>query len=69
MGDVRRGRVEQLVRLAVGGKLEGKMDSGGDIHTERDLMGGEEFGGQTEKKSSSDSNLLKDAEGSFSRRQ
>ena len=69
VGDVRRGRVEQLVGLAVGGKLEGKMDSGGDIHTERDLMGGEEFGGQTEKKSSSDSNLLKDAEGSFSRRQ
>jgi len=39
VNDSRRGKVEQLVKVAVGGKLEGKVESEDNIHTEIDLFG------------------------------
>ena len=39
VGDTRRGRVEQLVRVAVGGKVEANVVSIEDIYTERNLLG------------------------------
>ena len=42
--------MEWLVRVAVGGKIEGKVEPGGDIYTQRYLTGGEKNGELVEEK-------------------